>query len=111
MLSISNLSKSFGGVVATNNVTLEFPKGSLSSIIGPNGAGKTTLFNLITGKLKVDSGEVKLDDENITNLSTRRGGGRAAAVPRAPPRGRGRREAPRRAGAAAGHAVRPVIMC
>ena len=71
MLSISNLSKSFGGVVATNNVTLEFPKGSLSSIIGPNGAGKTTLFNLITGKLKVDSGEVKLEDENITNLSTR----------------------------------------
>ena len=62
MLSISNLSKSFGGVVATNNVTLEFPEGSLSSIIGPNGAGKTTLFNLITGKL---------EDEDITNLSTR----------------------------------------
>ena len=71
MLSISNLSKSFGGVVATNNVTLEFPEGSLSSIIGPNGAGKTTLFNLITGKLKVDSGRVKLEDEDITNLSTR----------------------------------------
>ncbi len=71
MLSISNLSKSFGGVVATNNVTLEFPEGSLSSIIGPNGAGKTTLFNLITGKLKVDSGKVKLEDEDITNLSTR----------------------------------------
>ena len=71
MLNLLNLSKSFGGVVATNNVTLEFPKGSLSSIIGPNGAGKTTLFNLITGKLKVDSGEVKLEDENITNLSTR----------------------------------------
>ena len=68
MLSISNLSKSFGGVVATNNVTLEFPEGSLSSIIGPNGAGKTTLFNLITGKLKVDSGKVKLEDEDITNV-------------------------------------------
>ena len=71
MLSISNLCKSFGGVVATNNVTLEFTEGSLSSIIGPNGAGKTTLFNLITGKSKVDSGKVKLDDEEITNLSTR----------------------------------------
>lgn len=71
MLNISNLTKSFGGVVATNNVTLDFTEGSLSSIIGPNGAGKTTLFNLITGKLKSDSGTVLLEEEDITNKSAR----------------------------------------
>ena len=71
MLNISNLTKSFGGVVATDNVTLDFTEGSLSSIIGPNGAGKTTLFNLITGKLKSDSGTVLLEEEDITNKSAR----------------------------------------
>ena len=71
MLNIKNINKSFGGVVATNNVSLSFEEGSLSSIIGPNGAGKTTLFNLITGKIKPDSGEILLAGENITNLSPR----------------------------------------
>jgi len=71
LLSILNLTKSFGGVTATDNVNLDFSKGSLSSIIGPNGAGKTTLFNLITGKLKSDSGKVLLEGEDITNNSPR----------------------------------------
>ena len=49
MLRIENLRKAFGGVVATSDVSIHFPKESLSAVIGPNGAGKTTFFNLITG--------------------------------------------------------------
>ena len=49
MLKLINLSKSFGGIFATNNVSLELKKESINAVIGPNGAGKTTLFNLITG--------------------------------------------------------------
>lgn len=64
-LHIRNLNKSFGGVVATNNVTLDFKAGSLNAVIGPNGAGKTTLFNLITGRLRPDKGEVLLDSVNL----------------------------------------------
>jgi branched-chain amino acid transport system ATP-binding protein len=71
LLNIKNINKSFGGVVATDNVSLSFEEGSLSSIIGPNGAGKTTLFNLITGKIKPDSGDILLAGENITNLNPR----------------------------------------
>jgi len=69
MLKLTKLSKSFGGVLATDNVSLELEKQTINAVIGPNGAGKTTLFNLITGKLKSDSGKVYLDDNNITNLS------------------------------------------
>ena len=69
MLKLINLSKSFGGIFATNNVSLELKKESINAVIGPNGAGKTTLFNLITGKLKADSGKVFLEEQNITNLS------------------------------------------
>src|ERR687896_313537 len=57
MLEIRSLSKSFGGVKATDNVTLDFVDGSLTAVIGPNGAGKSTFFNLITGALKPDSGD------------------------------------------------------
>ena len=68
MLKINNLKKSFGGIVATDNVNLELEKQSINAIIGPNGAGKTTLFNLITGKLKTDFGSVFIEDREITNL-------------------------------------------
>lgn len=68
MLKINNLKKSFGGIVATDNVNLELEKQTINAIIGPNGAGKTTLFNLITGKLKTDSGSVFIEDREITNL-------------------------------------------
>ncbi|MSP03988.1 MAG: ABC transporter ATP-binding protein [Acetobacteraceae bacterium] len=84
MLKVENLVKSFGGVAATRDVTLDFPAGSLTAVIGPNGAGKTTLFNLITGHLKPDSGKILLDGENIVGLSpaqvVHRGLGRAFQV-------------------------------
>lgn len=84
MLKMINVTKSFGGVVATNDLSLDFAAGSLSAIIGPNGAGKTTLFNLITGRLKPDTGRITFDGEDITGLSekeiVRRGIGRAFQV-------------------------------
>jgi len=68
MLKIENLRKSFGGVAACNDVTLEFPTGSLTAIIGPNGAGKTTFFNLISGAIVPDAGRVLLDGRDIAGL-------------------------------------------
>jgi len=84
MLRLENVAKAFGGVVATDHVSLHFAPGSLSAIIGPNGAGKTTLFNLISGKLKPDSGRILFDGEDIAGLDeteiVRRGIGRAFQV-------------------------------
>lgn len=59
-IETENVNKRFGGVVALDDVTLDFPAGSVTAIIGPNGAGKTTLFNVIAGFLKPDSGSVFL---------------------------------------------------
>jgi branched-chain amino acid transport system ATP-binding protein len=69
MLRMTNVSKSFGGVTATDDLSIEFAHGSLSAIIGPNGAGKTTLFNLITGRLKPDTGSIVFDGQDISGLS------------------------------------------
>lgn len=83
-LELQRLRKSFGGVVATNDVSLTFEPGTLSAIIGPNGAGKTTLFHIITGKVPPTSGSVLLDGAPITGLDrreiVRRGIGRAFQV-------------------------------
>ena len=68
MLKIDKLSKSFGGILATDNVSLELKPNSINAVIGPNGAGKTTLFNLITGKISIDAGQIFIDNINITNL-------------------------------------------
>jgi branched-chain amino acid transport system ATP-binding protein len=84
MLKIEHLRKSFGGVVATSDVSIDFPAGSLSAVIGPNGAGKTTFFNLISGGLQPDSGRILLDGEDIVGLPSseivRKGIGRAFQV-------------------------------
>jgi branched-chain amino acid transport system ATP-binding protein len=69
MLSIQNLTKSFGGVHATRDVSIDFPKASLTAIIGPNGAGKTTFFNLISGALKPNAGKVIFDGKDIVGKS------------------------------------------
>jgi branched-chain amino acid transport system ATP-binding protein len=66
MLRVEGLSKRFGGLLAVNDVTFAVPRGEVMSIVGPNGAGKTTLFNLITGVLPLDDGEVFFGDRRIT---------------------------------------------
>jgi branched-chain amino acid transport system ATP-binding protein len=68
-LSLQGLSKSFGAVRATNNVTLHVPKSECHAIIGPNGAGKTTLIGQITGELKPDAGRVFLFGADVTPWS------------------------------------------
>jgi branched-chain amino acid transport system ATP-binding protein len=68
-LEVKNLVKAFGGLRAVDDVSLEFPSGSLSAVIGPNGAGKSTFFNLISGAFSPDSGEVLLDGQDIIRLS------------------------------------------
>lgn len=68
ILRTENLTKRFGGLTATDNLSLSFPGGRLQAIIGPNGAGKTTFFNLISGLLRADSGRVFFRDRDITGL-------------------------------------------
>lgn len=65
ILSVRGLTRRFGGLIAVDNFSVEFPKGKLNAIIGPNGAGKTTLFNLITGMIPATSGEVHFEGANI----------------------------------------------
>jgi branched-chain amino acid transport system ATP-binding protein len=71
-LRIQGLKKSFGGLPAINDVSLEVAAGERRLIIGPNGAGKTTLFNLLTGDLARDAGSIALFGEEIARLSTDR---------------------------------------
>jgi len=72
MFSVKGITKSFGGLLAVNGVTFHLENGEVSSIIGPNGAGKTTLFNLLTGHIKPDSGEILFKDQDITGLPPHR---------------------------------------
>jgi branched-chain amino acid transport system ATP-binding protein len=69
-LAIDGLSKRFGGLPATQNVSLKVMPGERRLIIGPNGAGKTTLFNLITGDLTADAGSVKLFGHELLGIPT-----------------------------------------
>ena len=69
ILSVENLSRSFGGIKANENISFEVEEGSILGIIGPNGAGKSTLFDLITGYTKADNGKVKFFEKNIFGLS------------------------------------------
>lgn len=68
ILTTRDLSKSFGGLVAVNNVTLEFAPGRVHAIIGPNGAGKTTLINLLSGDLPPSGGRITFKGRDITKL-------------------------------------------
>jgi branched-chain amino acid transport system ATP-binding protein len=67
-LALDGVTKSFGGFVAVNDVTISFPCGAIYGIIGPNGAGKTTLFNLLSGFLKPTRGTLRHRGDDITRL-------------------------------------------
>ena len=67
-LSLCNVTKAFGQTEIIRGVNLEIAKGERHAIIGPNGAGKTTLFNLISGRFKVSSGEILLNDARVDQL-------------------------------------------
>ncbi|WP_321333868.1 ABC transporter ATP-binding protein [Breoghania sp.] len=69
MLEVSHISKAFGGVRASRDVSLAVPEGKITSLIGPNGAGKTTLFAQITGFLKPDSGSIRFLGQDITGIA------------------------------------------
>lgn len=69
MLSVTDLSISFGGLRAVDDLNLTINKGELYGLIGPNGAGKTTAFNLLTGVYKPNQGKILLDGKDITGLS------------------------------------------
>lgn len=68
LLEINHLTKSFGGIHAVQDCTFEVKEGSITSLIGPNGAGKTTVFNLVTGLLSIDSGDVFFNSKKLNNL-------------------------------------------
>ena len=67
LISVKNLKKSFGGLKAVDVQELSFKEGELTSIIGPNGAGKTTFFDLISGFQNADSGDILLNENNISS--------------------------------------------
>ena len=68
-LQVSNLSKSFGGIVALDGVSFEVKPGEIMGLIGPNGAGKTTVFNCISRLYDPDRGSIKFDDHELVRLS------------------------------------------
>src|SRR5579875_180533 len=70
ILETIGLEKRFGGIVATNGVSLSVEKGARHALIGPNGAGKTTLINLLTGVLRPSAGRIALEGADITALPT-----------------------------------------
>jgi len=70
-LRVEKLSKSFGGLRVTRNVSFTVEPGERRLIIGPNGAGKTTLFNLITGEIAPDTGHVVLFDRDVSRMASR----------------------------------------
>lgn len=70
LLAIEGLSRRFGGIVASDEVTLTIPAGELHAVIGPNGAGKTTLLAQLIGELRSDAGRVRFAGTDITGLPT-----------------------------------------
>ncbi|EWH02673.1 ABC transporter ATP-binding protein [Halomonas sp. BC04] len=67
IIDVRHVNKAFGGLKVINDCSIQVEEGSITGLIGPNGAGKSTLFNIIAGALPLDSGQVLLDGEDITN--------------------------------------------
>lgn len=72
ILSVKGLVKRFGGLVATDGVTIDVHPGEIHALIGPNGAGKTTLISQLVGELKHDAGTIELEGRDIGALPTAR---------------------------------------
>ena len=68
VIDVRNVSKSFGGLKAVNQCSLQVTRGSITGLIGPNGAGKSTLFNLVAGNIVPDSGQIIFDGQDVTGL-------------------------------------------
>ncbi|MBE3572052.1 MAG: ABC transporter ATP-binding protein [Moorella humiferrea] len=68
LLEVHNVSRSFGGVQAVKNVSFSINEGEIVGLIGPNGAGKTTMMNLISGLIKIDTGEIRFQGTRISGL-------------------------------------------
>src|SRR5258705_8446313 len=85
LLALRGVSKSYGALKVTDDISLSVDEGQTWGILGPNGAGKTTLFNLISGDVRVDAGTVTFDGNDVTALRPHqrcRGGiGRSYQVP------------------------------
>src|SRR5438876_9956726 len=67
LLEAKNVSKAYGGIRALDTCSISVEQGSITGLIGPNGSGKTTLFNVVTGYERVDSGQVRFQEQIITN--------------------------------------------
>ena len=70
LLQVENLAKRFGGIVATDDLSITIPEGQLHAVIGPNGAGKTTLIAQLSGQLTPDTGRIQFAGSDITALPT-----------------------------------------
>ena len=68
IIDVSNVSKSFGGVKANTDISLTVEQGGITGLIGPNGSGKTTLFNSIVGYHPIDSGSIKFEGQEISDM-------------------------------------------
>jgi len=69
VLEARGISKRFGGIVAADDLDIDFRKGTITALVGPNGAGKTTVFNLLTGFIRPDRGSVKMHGVELVGLS------------------------------------------
>jgi len=68
IIEVTDVSKSYGGVVANKDISITVEKGGITGLIGPNGSGKTTLFNSIVGYHPIDSGSIKFEGKEISRL-------------------------------------------
>ncbi len=71
LMSLTNVSKRFGGLAVISDVSFDVPQGARMALIGPNGAGKTTIFNLISGVYQPTSGDIRLAGTDITRIPSR----------------------------------------
>ncbi len=71
VLSVTKLSKAYGGVQAVDGVSFQVAGGELLALIGPNGAGKTTCFNMLNGQIAADGGEIRFEGRNLRGLAPR----------------------------------------